>query len=89
MEIHPHAIHRFRERTGCKKDDNYIKVKLKELFEKAKPAKFTHPKFELFAIMNNNFEEADYFIVNGFLLVVVKGMLKTIHQNESKRWVEA
>lgn len=86
MTVHPHAIEQFRNRTGCQRDDEYIKNKLLEIANTAQPAKFKHPKYAVMALLNHSFETAEYFMSSGWLLVVVKDEIRTIHHNEAKRW---
>jgi len=86
MKVNQHAINRFRERTGCKQPDEYIRDKLLEMQGKSKEAEFTHPRHVMFALFNHNFERARYFMYNNFLIVVVNGEIKTIHNNEARRW---
>ncbi len=85
--ISPHAIDRFRERTGCKRADDYIVKKLHEMLEKAEVAEFTHNKYAVKALFNHDFTPANYFMYNNWIFVVVDGEVRTIHNNEAKRWV--
>ena len=50
----PHAIARFRERTGCKKDNGYIAEKLLQMVDLGSKAEFTQPKYELMALLNSS-----------------------------------
>ncbi len=89
--ITAHAISRFRERTGCKKDDVYVANKLFEILDKAEETDFKDPKFKVLALINHNFKEASYYKFQpkrgaALILVVEDQELKTIHNNESSRW---
>jgi len=89
MDVDPHAICRFRERTGCKQTDEYIEGKLLEIAERASPATFSNPKHAVLSLLNHDCKPASYLIAQcGFVMVVVDDRIKTVHMNESKRWVK-
>jgi len=81
-----HAISRFRERSGAKYDEERIIKKLFELIDKSEEAQL-RPRFKVIHLLNHNFEEAEYLMTkNGWVLVIVKNELKTIHTNQSEKW---
>lgn len=86
MKVSNHAIERFRERTGCKKDKEYVQHKLLEILDKSQKAEFKHPKYNVYALLNHNFQEAEYYLYHTFLLVVVGDEIRTVHGNEANRW---
>lgn len=86
-DVHPHAIDQFRQRTGCKKSDDYIRGKLIDIAKKSKVATFVHPKYAVKALLNHKCEIATYLMDSCWLIVVVKDQIRTIHRNEAKRWI--
>lgn len=87
MKVSEHAITRFRERTGCRKKDCRITKRLLDLFRLAQPAEFKNTVYETLALLNHDFERAEYFMYNDWVFVVVNDCIKTVHQNESNRWI--
>lgn len=87
LVVSDHAVARFRERTGSGKDDVYVRNRVLELVGKAKPAKFRKPAYATMALLNHDFERADYRIYNDMVFVIVRNCVMTIHKNESKRWM--
>lgn len=87
MRVSSHAITRYRERvegkTNVKTTRNDI---INIIKQKAVLAEFSHPKYAVFALLNHDFERAEYFIYKSLVFVVVDGCVKTVHRNESKRW---
>mgnify|MGYP003418750951 FL=1 len=86
MKVSNHAIERFRERTGCKKSDISIQNKLLKFADLGKPAEFRTKGYATLALINHNFERAEYLMYNDWILVIADDCIITIHENESKRW---
>lgn len=84
--IQQHAIDRFKQRTGCKRSDDYVSRKIFSMMEKAEKTEFKESKFKVLALLNHGFQDAEYFKFRDFIFVVVDGTLKTIHRNEASRW---
>ena len=85
MKISNHAIERFRERSGTKKNDKEIARKLCYFLTKAKEVELKK-HYGVIALLNHDFKPAKYYNYNGWILVVEDDELKTIHMGEAGRW---
>lgn len=74
-----HSIERFKERFPENAGRNPVKT-LHKLFKQAKQI-YLNPTVAAIRIMNNNFEQTDYYVVDGIRFVVVKGVVVTIEKN--------
>jgi len=84
----PHAIQRFRERTGSEKSDEKIRLKLLALWANAKEVKLKR-EYRAIALLNHGLREARYFRAGGFVLVIENDQISTVHNGEAGRWENA
>ena len=87
FSVHPHAINRFRERSGCRQSNEYIYNKLLEMADLGEEAIFASKEFAVRALLNHSCEEATYLMRGAWVLVIVDDEIKTIHGNEARRWI--
>lgn len=85
LRVSRHAIQRFRERSGSKKRDAQIETKLLEMAALSTEVEIK-PEFRLRQMLNNYCEGATYLNSDGWILVVVGGVLSTLHYGEAERW---
>lgn len=86
MRASRHAVRRFRERTGCQKDEGYVLQKLLDMAERGKLARLKNRKFRTLALLNHGLREARYVMHGTFVLVIEDDVITTVHNNEAKRW---
>lgn len=86
MYISDHAIERFRERTGCKKQTNQIISKLKKMVTSAKEIylDFTNPK-NIKRYKPNSKKKLLFY--EGFFFVVKEDTLVTVFNTSMKNYV--
>lgn len=85
--VNPHAILRYRQRTGSTRSAETIKNKLLKMLENPKEV-FLKQKFRVLALLNHNLVEARYYKHGEFILVVRGNELITIHEGTADRWEE-
>ena len=86
IQISAHAIERFRERTGSKKNDKSIQKRLLFFLNKSTEVELSKGYYRSIAIINHNFKVATYYQYGEWIMVVESNELKTIHRGEAKRW---
>ena len=86
LTIIPHAIQRYRERTGSKQSEENVRKKIFKIILKGCEVKLK-PKYRVIALINHRFENARYFRnSNGMIVVVENNVVKTIHKGTANRW---
>lgn len=95
MRIKDHAVTRYRERTGCKATDDWIRSQLLRLLETAEEVVLRR-RFRALQLMKHGFTPARYYQVpawghpikaRGLILVVEQDcLLRTVHRGESRKW---
>jgi hypothetical protein len=84
--VSEHALQRWRERTllefGREKDF----TELATAITRAHKEVFLRKKFRIHALLNHGIQDARYFRSGPWTLVVVNGVLRTVHNGEANRW---
>jgi hypothetical protein len=88
MKVSHHAIKRFRQRTGCKQSDEYVRYRVLDLLGRAVEIELKNKKFRTLALLNHDMREAQYFRAGEFVFVVDDGVVTTVHNGEANRWKE-
>lgn len=84
-KVSPHAIQRFRERTGCNKSDYKVERRLRAMLLGARevPVK---PEWRLTQLLNHCGRDARYFDRDGMILVLEGDLIRTVHMGQADRW---
>lgn len=86
IEITPHAIDRFIERSGSKSTIRAISM-LKKMLKEGEEVEIKDPIKRTKALLNHNLRLAEYLSWKGWILVIEEGKrLKTVHRGEAKVW---
>ena len=83
--VNPHAILRYKQRTGSSKSDKVVEGKLLKALQKSYEVEIKD-RFRINALLNNNLVEARYFRHGDWILVVRGTELITIHEGTAGRW---
>ena len=83
--VNPHAVVRYKERTGSKKEDDSIRSKILKMFVNSYEV-FLKPKYRATALLNHDFVEARYFRYFEWIIVVRGSEIITIHEGTADRW---
>ena len=86
LTVTPHAIQRYRERTGLKQSEEKVRKKIFKIILEGCEVKLK-PEYRIIALINHRFENARYFTnSNGMIVVVENNVVKTIHKGTANRW---
>lgn len=90
VEVHPHAVDRYRERTGCKRTSRWIAARLLQDLARSEEVQLK-PKYRATQLMNHAYAEATYHRApSGMILVLERGnLIRTVHYGEAKKWQRA
>ena len=83
--VNPHAIVRYKERTGSKKEDHSVRSKILKMFVNAYEVSLK-PKYRATALLNHDFVEARYFRYFEWIIVVRGNEIITVHEGTADRW---
>jgi len=83
--INPHAILRYKQRTGSTKGDVAIENKLRRALLRSYEVDIKE-RYRINALLNNNLVEARYFRHGDWILVVRGNELITVHEGLAGRW---
>lgn len=89
-EVAPHAIQRWKERTGAKGGEEKIARRLRNLLARAEEVKLKR-KYRLKTLCTYRGQEARYFLHDGqYIFVVTENrVLRTVHTGTADRWEAA
>jgi len=85
MIISHHAIEQFKKRSGSRKSNQHIIEQLTFFINHSKEARPVG-NYGAVQLLNHGLKPATYLEYGGWIMVVQGNVLKTIHQNESKRF---
>ena len=83
--VNPHAVFRYRQRTGSSKSEIEIVNKLLLALKLSYEVELK-PKYRATALLNHDFIEAKYFRYKEWILVLRGKELITIHEGTANRW---
>ena len=83
--ISHHAIEQFKKRSGSKKSDEVVQKRLQTFLSQAKEVKPVG-NYGAVQLLNHRLRPATYYNYGSWILIVEDNVLKTIHQNESRRY---
>ena len=85
ISVNHHAVVRYKERTGSKKEDNSVRSKILKMFVNAYEVSLK-PKYRATALLNHDFVEARYFRYFEWIIVVRGNEIITVHEGTADRW---
>jgi hypothetical protein len=78
VEVSDHAVNRFIERTSADISDKKVgRVAILRAFSKARKIRF-QPGYMVTRTINNEFKDAEYYLINDLVFVVTKDEQRTI-----------
>jgi len=90
MKITGHAVDKWRDLTGSKRQDSIIKDTLTEMLIGAREV-YLKKQYTVRQLMNNRYKKARYFSHSSrYILVINEDMdtMITIHEGKAGRWVD-
>ena len=85
FSVNPHAVLRYRQRTGTTKGDEKVRNKIIKMFSESYEVELKQ-EYKAVALLNHGFVEARYFRFFDWILVFRSGEIVTIHEGGAKRW---
>ena len=85
ITISQHAIEQFKKRSGSKKSPEALRTRLQDFLSQATQVK-PIGNYGAVQLLNHGLRPATYYSYGSWILVVEGSVLKTIHENESKRF---